>query len=64
MIVTSFLLVCGAMTTTWICDTISESGFGNFQLFILANAHAFCFIICDAAFFNLIQCIFQVKVRP
>lgn len=30
IMVTSFLLVCGAMTVTWICDTISESGFGMF----------------------------------
>ncbi|KAJ9187645.1 hypothetical protein P3X46_003074 [Hevea brasiliensis] len=29
VMVTAFLLVCGAMTTTWICDTISESGFGQ-----------------------------------
>ncbi|KAI8023248.1 hypothetical protein LOK49_LG03G00648 [Camellia lanceoleosa] len=27
VMVTSFLLVCGAMTITWICDKISESGF-------------------------------------
>ncbi|CAL9748453.1 unnamed protein product [Musa acuminata subsp. burmannicoides] len=27
--VTSFLLVIGAMFMTWICDTISESGFGH-----------------------------------
>ncbi|KAL2556770.1 Preprotein translocase subunit SCY2 [Forsythia ovata] len=27
--VTTLLLVCGAMTTTWICDKISESGFGQ-----------------------------------
>lgn len=27
---TSILLVVGAMTMTWICDTISESGFGKF----------------------------------
>lgn len=29
VLVTSFLLVCGAMTMTWICDTITESGFGQ-----------------------------------
>ncbi|KAG5043493.1 hypothetical protein JHK87_007408 [Glycine soja] len=29
VMVTSILLVCGAMTITWICDTISESGFGQ-----------------------------------
>ncbi|OMP05026.1 SecY/SEC61-alpha family [Corchorus olitorius] len=29
VMVTAFLLVCGAMTMTWICDTISESGFGQ-----------------------------------
>ncbi|WCJ29198.1 Protein translocase subunit SecY [Euphorbia peplus] len=29
VIVTAALLVCGAMTVTWICDTISESGFGQ-----------------------------------
>ncbi|CAA6662110.1 unnamed protein product [Spirodela intermedia] len=29
VMVTSFLLVLGAMTMTWICDTISESGFGH-----------------------------------
>ncbi|KAI7992174.1 hypothetical protein LOK49_LG12G01253 [Camellia lanceoleosa] len=29
VMVTSFLLVCGAMTITWICDKISESGFGQ-----------------------------------
>ncbi|XP_072959922.1 preprotein translocase subunit SCY2, chloroplastic isoform X1 [Typha angustifolia] len=29
VIVTSFLLVLGAMSITWICDTISESGFGH-----------------------------------
>ncbi|KAL5796735.1 hypothetical protein ACOSQ2_001555 [Xanthoceras sorbifolium] len=29
VMVTSVLLVCGAMTMTWICDTISESGFGQ-----------------------------------
>ncbi|CAM8928762.1 unnamed protein product [Rhodiola kirilowii] len=26
---TSFLLVCGAMTMTWICDKITEAGFGQ-----------------------------------
>ncbi|CAN1176800.1 Preprotein translocase subunit SCY2, chloroplastic [Linum perenne] len=26
---TTLLLVCGAMTVTWICDTITESGFGQ-----------------------------------
>ncbi|XP_059625857.1 preprotein translocase subunit SCY2, chloroplastic [Cornus florida] len=26
---TTFLLVCGAMTMTWICDKISEAGFGQ-----------------------------------
>ncbi|KAL9395853.1 hypothetical protein Peur_010106 [Populus x canadensis] len=29
VMVTALLLVCGAMTMTWICDTISESGFGQ-----------------------------------
>ncbi|KAL9435877.1 hypothetical protein AB3S75_022025 [Citrus x aurantiifolia] len=29
VMVTAFLLVCGAMTMSWICDTISESGFGQ-----------------------------------
>ncbi|PNT71321.1 hypothetical protein BRADI_2g26310v3 [Brachypodium distachyon] len=29
VVLTSFLLVLGAMSTTWICDTISESGFGH-----------------------------------
>ncbi|XAR67675.1 hypothetical protein NMG60_11002538 [Bertholletia excelsa] len=29
VMVTSFLLVCGAMTVTWICDQITESGFGQ-----------------------------------
>ncbi|XP_052187468.1 preprotein translocase subunit SCY2, chloroplastic [Diospyros lotus] len=29
VMVTSLLLVCGAMTITWICDKISESGFGQ-----------------------------------
>ncbi|KAK4775028.1 hypothetical protein SAY86_009963 [Trapa natans] len=29
VVVTTLLLACGAMTTTWICDTISESGFGQ-----------------------------------
>ncbi|KAK7285368.1 hypothetical protein RJT34_20137 [Clitoria ternatea] len=29
VMVTTILLVCGAMTITWICDTISESGFGQ-----------------------------------
>ncbi|XP_057509290.1 LOW QUALITY PROTEIN: preprotein translocase subunit SCY2, chloroplastic-like [Actinidia eriantha] len=29
VMVTSFLLVCGAMTMTWICDNITESGFGQ-----------------------------------
>lgn len=29
IVVTSFLLVFGAMSMTWICDTISESGFGH-----------------------------------
>ncbi|KAK7244469.1 hypothetical protein RIF29_39291 [Crotalaria pallida] len=27
VVVTTILLVCGAMTITWICDTITESGF-------------------------------------
>ncbi|OEL34462.1 Preprotein translocase subunit SCY2, chloroplastic [Dichanthelium oligosanthes] len=31
IIITSLLLVLGAMSMTWICDTISESGFGNFS---------------------------------
>lgn len=29
VMVTTSLLVCGAMTMTWICDKISESGFGQ-----------------------------------
>ncbi|KAF4368300.1 hypothetical protein G4B88_008604 [Cannabis sativa] len=29
VVITSLFLVCGAMTITWICDTISESGFGQ-----------------------------------
>ncbi|TVU19282.1 hypothetical protein EJB05_35421, partial [Eragrostis curvula] len=29
VIITSLLLVLGAMSMTWICDTISESGFGH-----------------------------------
>ncbi|XP_015575660.1 preprotein translocase subunit SCY2, chloroplastic isoform X1 [Ricinus communis] len=29
VMVTALLLTCGAMTVTWICDTISESGFGQ-----------------------------------
>ncbi|KAF5462616.1 hypothetical protein F2P56_018606 [Juglans regia] len=29
VMVTSLLLVCGTMTMTWICDTITESGFGQ-----------------------------------
>ncbi|KAF4357635.1 hypothetical protein F8388_007171 [Cannabis sativa] len=29
VVITSLFLVCGAMTITWICDTISESGFGS-----------------------------------
>ncbi|XP_050363480.1 preprotein translocase subunit SCY2, chloroplastic [Argentina anserina] len=29
VMLTSMLLVCGAMTMTWICDTITESGFGQ-----------------------------------
>lgn len=27
--ITTLLLVCGAMTISWICDTITESGFGS-----------------------------------
>lgn len=30
VLMTSFLLVIGAMSMTWICDTITESGFGTF----------------------------------
>jgi preprotein translocase subunit SecY len=29
VMITSLFLVLGAMTMTWICDTISESGFGH-----------------------------------
>ncbi|WOL20079.1 preprotein translocase subunit SCY2, chloroplastic [Canna indica] len=29
VVITNFLLVIGAMSMTWICDTISESGFGH-----------------------------------
>lgn len=29
VMLTTFLLVCGAMTMTWICDKISDSGFGQ-----------------------------------
>ncbi|KAJ0261934.1 Preprotein translocase subunit SCY2 [Hirschfeldia incana] len=29
VMLTASLLVCGAMTMTWLCDTISESGFGH-----------------------------------
>ncbi|CAL0335169.1 unnamed protein product [Lupinus luteus] len=29
VLLTTVLLVCGAMTITWICDTITESGFGQ-----------------------------------
>ncbi|KAJ9543228.1 hypothetical protein OSB04_022935 [Centaurea solstitialis] len=29
VMLTTMLLVCGAMSTTWICDKISDSGFGH-----------------------------------
>ncbi|KAE8701451.1 Preprotein translocase subunit SCY2 [Hibiscus syriacus] len=34
VMVTVFLLVCGATTMTWICDTMSESGFGTIPVFL------------------------------
>lgn len=45
LMLTTFLLVCGAMTMSWICDTISESGFGT----VLTSWFAFC---CLVAFFH------------
>ncbi|KAK8961037.1 hypothetical protein KSP40_PGU004811 [Platanthera guangdongensis] len=35
VLITSFLLVVGAMTMTWISDTISDSGFGHDSSFII-----------------------------
>jgi hypothetical protein len=35
--ITSLFLVLGAMTMTWICDTISESGFGNTLYHVYRN---------------------------
>ena len=32
MMVTSLLLVSGAMIMTWICDKISEAGFGMLSI--------------------------------
>lgn len=34
MMVTTLLLVVGAMTMTWICDKITDSGFGIYLLIL------------------------------
>lgn len=60
MMVTALLLVCGAMTMTWICDTISESGFGTI-LVILFLFLFIVFLFCLACF--KLFGIFQVKVH-
>ncbi|XP_078178713.1 secY protein transport family protein isoform X2 [Carex rostrata] len=38
ILTTSFLLVVGAMTISWICDTISEAGFGHGSSLIICAA--------------------------
>ncbi|KAF3336913.1 preprotein translocase subunit SCY2 [Carex littledalei] len=38
ILTTSFLLVVGAMTISWICDTISEAGFGHGSSLIVCAA--------------------------
>uniref|UniRef100_A0A8R7R8A8 Preprotein translocase subunit SCY2, chloroplastic n=1 Tax=Triticum urartu TaxID=4572 RepID=A0A8R7R8A8_TRIUA len=42
VILTSFLLVLGAMSTTWICDTITESGFGSTFISFIFCFSAIC----------------------
>ncbi|KAL6527643.1 Preprotein translocase subunit scy2, chloroplastic [Orobanche minor] len=38
VMVTTSLLVCGAMTLNWICETISESGFGQGSSLVICAA--------------------------
>jgi hypothetical protein len=45
IIITSLLLVLGAMSMTWICDTITESGFGN------TLPHAYLWFIITSCIF-------------
>lgn len=53
MMVTTFLLVLGAMTMTWICDKISESGFGTI-LEIFSSVFVIIIIIFVLAFYFMI----------
>jgi preprotein translocase subunit SecY len=54
VMITSLLLVCGAMTTTWICDTISESGFG-----IIHDMLIYIFIDHSILWRGLCCCVFH-----
>lgn len=60
VMVTTLLLVCGAMTITWICDTISESGFGTgldmLDIFICTLILVLC--IYDKTYTYPISCLF------
>lgn len=49
MMVTTLLLVCGAMTISWICDTITESGFGS----------VLCMLVCMLIVFLITLLIFM-----
>ncbi|XP_047317507.1 preprotein translocase subunit SCY2, chloroplastic [Impatiens glandulifera] len=55
VMVTSFLLVCGAMTMTWISDTITESGFGQGSSLII------CVGILTGYIETLYKMLFQLR---
>jgi preprotein translocase subunit SecY len=49
VMVTTLLLVCGAMTISWICDTITESGFGSvlYMLVCILLSFLLLFLSCS-----------------
>lgn len=60
MMVTSFLLVLGAMTMTWICDKISESGFGT-VLVIFSYFFVNCMVLAlYCALFKIMLPMFSI----
>lgn len=59
VMVTTSLLVCGAMTTSWICDKITDSGFGIYLL-LLAFAEHLPFLFVDSCYFLRISWLFSL----
>ncbi|KAF6149120.1 hypothetical protein GIB67_000898, partial [Kingdonia uniflora] len=67
VMVTTLLLVCGAMTMTWICDQISESGFGKllcllgkciYPMRFLALLYSLCFLCRTCGWIIIFICSF------